>query len=352
MVRNRRESNHHVLSVIVYSPCRQAEKDGEPNINRSPEREEGKQLARLNGTDVQPSKSVTKHADQSDKPIELSTLSLSEGCSGVPRAFYNNTTVDVTLNLLDAQEKSKLALQICERLNCGRVFEHSMTATVHNGTCLADCILRDSKLHNCTTATKGDCTNATKVICEHQAVRLVGGRDRCAGRVELLHSGSWGTVCDDDFDIYSGHVLCAQLGCGFATRVDFFGPGMGSILISKMKCNGSESNLWECSSINTTASNYCGHKEDAGVVCSESVEFIPTDNTTKQNLTTLATVASTVAATESSSGVSAAAIGCIILSIALLMFIVLNAAAYVHFKRAKGKYKHILHSKAVLTHIC
>ncbi|RXN06960.1 T-cell differentiation antigen CD6-like protein [Labeo rohita] len=237
----------------------------------------------LNGTDVRPSEIVTKHADQSDKQIELSALSLSEGCFGVPRAFYKNTTVDVTLNLLDAQEKSKLALQICERLKCGSVF--NMTAAVHNGTCLADCILRDSKLHNCTTAAKGNCMNATEVICENHAVQLVGGRDRCAGRVELMLSGSWGTVCDDHFDINSGHVVCAQLICGSATKVHFYGPGMDSIHISEMKCNGSESNLWECSSINTTASNYCGHKEDAGVVCSESVENTDT-NTTELNMTT------------------------------------------------------------------
>ncbi|KAK2902740.1 hypothetical protein Q8A67_007453 [Cirrhinus molitorella] len=298
----------------------------------------------LSGTDVRPSKNETKHADDSDQQIELSTLSLSEGCFGVLRAFYKNTTVDVTLNLLDAEEKRKLALQTCERLKCGRVFEHGMTATVHNGTCLADCILRDSKLHNCTTAAKGDCMNATKVICENVAVRLLGGRDRCAGRVELLHSGSWGTVCDDDFDIYSGHIVCAQLGCGSATKLDFFGPGTGAILISKMQCNGSESNLWECGSINTTASNYCGHKEDAGIVCSASVEIIPAVvNTTELNLTLVA-VPTTAADIKSSSGVSAAAIGCIILSIALLTFIVLNAAAYVHFRRAKECVIHQRHS--------
>lgn len=97
--------------------------------------------------------------------VELSTLSLSEGCFGVPRTLYKNTTVHVTLNLLDDQEKKELALQICERFSCGGVYEHGMSATVHNGTCLADCILRDSKLHNCTTAAKGDCRNATQVIC-------------------------------------------------------------------------------------------------------------------------------------------------------------------------------------------
>ncbi|XP_043117750.1 T-cell differentiation antigen CD6-like isoform X2 [Puntigrus tetrazona] len=298
----------------------------------------------LNGTDDRSSKSVKKHADRSDKPIELSTLRLSEGCFGVPRALYKNTTVDVTFNLLDAQKKDELALQICARLGCGRVFKHSTTAAVHDGRCLADCILTNSKLHNCTTAAKGDCTNATEVICEQGAVRLVGGRDRCAGRLELMHSGNWGTVCDDDFDINSGHVVCTQLGCGSAIGLNFFGPGTGAIYISQMQCSGSESSLWKCGSVNITASNYCGHKEDVGVLCSESVEIVTTSATTELNLTTLLAVSTAVTFTESSSGVSPAAIGCIILSIALLMVIVLNAAAYVHFKRAKECVIHQQHS--------
>lgn len=103
-------------------------------------------------------------------------------------------------------------------------------------------------------------------------MRLKGGRDRCAGRVELVHSGQWGTVCNDDFDIKSGQVVCAQLKCGSAIRNAFFEAGSGAIHISKMKCNGTERNLWECSPINNT-SNYCGHKEDAGIVCSGTIHM-------------------------------------------------------------------------------
>ncbi|XP_051720911.1 T-cell differentiation antigen CD6 isoform X2 [Ctenopharyngodon idella] len=279
----------------------------------------------LNGTDAR--QSVEEHAD---KPIELSTLSLSNGCSGVLSALHQNTTVDLILNPLD-EENKKLALQICERFNCGHVFKINTTATVHNVTC----ILNNSKLHNCTTAAEGDCTVATEVICEHQVVRLVGGQDRCAGRVELLHSGQWGTVCDDDFNITSGQVVCAQLRCGSAKRVDSFGAGSRAIHISKMKCNGTERNLWECGPINNTA-GYCGHKEDAGIVCSESVEITNTNSTTELELTTPVTVTTAVAATERIGGVSAAAIGCIILSIALFMFIMINSAVCVHFKRAKA----------------
>ncbi|XP_051575774.1 T-cell differentiation antigen CD6-like isoform X2 [Myxocyprinus asiaticus] len=288
----------------------------------------------LNSTDDHPPKSVANHADHSDKQIEPYMLRLSRGCSGVVRALHQNTTVDVTLNLLDSQEKKELAIQICKNLGCGQVFEHGVSATIRNDVCLAGCILRESKLHNCTTAAERDCINATKIICEHQAVRLVGSHDRCAGRVELLQSGQWGTVCDDDFDMRSGNIVCAQLGCGRARKQTFLGAGRGPIHISKMKCNGSESNLWECNRNNSMPSNYCGHKEDAGLVCSESTEISPTTvNTTDLGFITHTAESTAVTSTKPGSGLSAATIGCFILSIALLLFILSNAAVCVHFKR-------------------
>lgn len=100
---------------------------------------------------------------------------------------------------------------------------------------------------------------------------MAAGVDKCAGRVELLHGGEWGTVCDDEWNLRAGDVVCAQLDCGTALRVtgeagDFV-PGKGSIHISKLNCTGAERNLWECGTREHTDSNYCGHKEDAGVVC-------------------------------------------------------------------------------------
>ena len=49
-------------------------------------------------------------------------------------------------------------------------------------------------------------------------VRLMDGRTVHDGRVEVLHSGVWGTVCDDRFDHRSCSVICRQLGYRYDAR--------------------------------------------------------------------------------------------------------------------------------------
>lgn len=104
----------------------------------------------------------------------------------------------------------------------------------------------------------------------HQAVRLAGGSGRCAGRVELWRNGRWGTVCDDQWDLRDADVVCAQLGCGYALSVTGQGgsypPGRGPVHLDELNCTGKEDNLWACPAAQDEPD--CGHKEDAGVVCS------------------------------------------------------------------------------------
>uniref|UniRef100_A0A2K5EIV4 T-cell differentiation antigen CD6 n=1 Tax=Aotus nancymaae TaxID=37293 RepID=A0A2K5EIV4_AOTNA len=109
------------------------------------------------------------------------------------------------------------------------------------------------------------------VTCEeNRALRLVDGGSPCAGRVEMLERGEWGSVCDDTWDLEDAHVVCRQLGCGWAIQALpglHFTPGRGPIHRDQVNCSGTEVYLWDC--LGLPGQHYCGHKEDAGVVCSE-----------------------------------------------------------------------------------
>ncbi|XP_042603554.1 scavenger receptor cysteine-rich type 1 protein M130-like [Cyprinus carpio] len=101
-------------------------------------------------------------------------------------------------------------------------------------------------------------------------VRLVGGNNSCAGRVEVYYSGEWGTVCDDYWDLTNTAVVCRELGCDETSntmRAAHFGPGSGKIWMDDVRCNGSESSILDCSKREMDDHN-CKHSEDVGVVCS------------------------------------------------------------------------------------
>ncbi len=101
-------------------------------------------------------------------------------------------------------------------------------------------------------------------------MRLVGGHSRCAGRVEVLHRGQWGTVCHDFWDLPDAAVVCRELDCGEpvdALGGAHFGSGSGPIWMSVVVCTGSESSLKNCGSSGWSL-HACTHNSDAGVICS------------------------------------------------------------------------------------
>ena len=101
------------------------------------------------------------------------------------------------------------------------------------------------------------------------AVRLVGGTWDSQGRVEVNYNDEWGTVCDDGWNDHDAKVVCRSLGYthGVAMTDNEYGPGTGTIWLSRVQCNGDEWFLDECRA-NELGDNDCEHWEDAGVICS------------------------------------------------------------------------------------
>uniref|UniRef100_A0A1X7U967 SRCR domain-containing protein n=1 Tax=Amphimedon queenslandica TaxID=400682 RepID=A0A1X7U967_AMPQE len=103
--------------------------------------------------------------------------------------------------------------------------------------------------------------------CTTGSIRLVNGSHDWEGRVEVCHSGSWGTVCADYWGYLDAAVVCRQLGWGTSGTYRssaYFGQGTGSILLSDVQCTGTEQFLTNCTHL---SNRNCRHSEDAGVTC-------------------------------------------------------------------------------------
>ncbi|XP_061119161.1 T-cell differentiation antigen CD6-like isoform X1 [Conger conger] len=303
---------------------------------------------------ISPSQKNVSQSEGTDEPaineIDAFTPQLSGNCSGTLGVF-NHT--EWTAVLLTPQSVRKVADKICRHLGCRKAFSVSHTA-LHNATCLTNCTYSDSKLMNCTEVSQSSCTNVTEIVCKsslNKTVRLVGGSNRCEGRVELWNAGKWGTVCNDSWDLEDASVVCRQLNCGSAFRVTGegggFGVGSGPIFLDKVNCTGTEKNLWNCSALRNSS---CTHREDAGVVCSESPGAQHTSTVAVTTGVWSTTLRTTVPPSQGPR-LAPAEVGCIILSVLLVMALAVNAIFCWRFrKRERGvsgaveQSKHSLHS--------
>ena len=87
----------------------------------------------------------------------------------------------------------------------------------------------------------------------------------------MYYNGEWGTVCDDEWDLIDGNVVCTELGFGPVIGVRifaFYGQGNGQIWLDNLNCVGREMTITNCSHRGWGIHN-CDHDEDAGVICAD-----------------------------------------------------------------------------------
>ncbi|NWS34935.1 C163A protein, partial [Polioptila caerulea] len=200
-----------------------------------------------------------------------------DDCAGRVEVFYNGTWGSICSNRMS----QLTADTMCKQLGCGEGggIETDFKYGRGSGPTWLDhieCTEQHSSLWKCQSDPwdPRSCDNRaeeTHLTCtDREKLRVMGGEDECSGRVEMWHQGSWGTICDDTWDMADASVVCRQLGCGSAVSAlseAAFGEGTGPIWLEKVHCKGTELSLWDCPAKPLFGKN-CDHKEDAAVNCS------------------------------------------------------------------------------------
>ncbi|KAB0346721.1 hypothetical protein FD754_011578 [Muntiacus muntjak] len=270
--------------------------------------------------------------------LALRMVSEDQQCAGWLEVFYNGTWGSVCRSPMDEVTVSV----ICRQLGCGDSGTLNTFVALREGSRprwvdLIQCRRTDTSLWECPSDPWNynscypkeeayiSCAGRRPKSCpaaapctDRQKLRLRGGDRECSGRVEVWHSGSWGTVCDDSWSLAEAEVVCQQLGCGpalEAARAAAFGPGNGSIWLDEVRCGGRESSLWDCAAEPWGQSD-CKHEEDAGVRCSGETTVPPTRGRT------------TSSSAPKPGTISLPGIFCIILGI--LLFLVLIMGIQLH----------------------
>nr|XP_055045541.1 soluble scavenger receptor cysteine-rich domain-containing protein SSC5D-like [Misgurnus anguillicaudatus] len=203
-----------------------------------------------------------------------------DACSGRVELLHNGTWGTVC----DDNWYVPVAALVCKELGCGDIIDEKSYGYFGEGSGPIwmdeiDCVGNESSLVDCGFAGWGitNCEHDEDagVICQG-LVRLVNGMDSCSGRVELLHDGQWGTVCDNDWDILDAAVVCREVGCADAIEAKtgaYFGEGSGQIWMDAAQCFGIESSVESCNSTKWGIQS-CTHSKDAGVICNPPIRLI------------------------------------------------------------------------------
>ncbi|XP_043541469.1 deleted in malignant brain tumors 1 protein-like, partial [Chiloscyllium plagiosum] len=169
---------------------------------------------------------------------------------------------------------------VCRQLRCGVAVSVNSSFGPGEDPIWLDnfrCIGTEGTINECPREQRNinNCTHSQDagVTCSGPfPIRLANGNNVCLGRVEILYKSTWGTVCDDGWNLTNGDVVCRQLNCGKAESITgvYHGEGGGEILLSGVRCNGTEHSLDQCFA-NPLGANHSAGCRHAGVICSGPV---------------------------------------------------------------------------------
>ncbi|XP_010221162.1 PREDICTED: soluble scavenger receptor cysteine-rich domain-containing protein SSC5D-like, partial [Tinamus guttatus] len=215
--------------------------------------------------------------------LEVRVVDGPNKCSGRVEVLHKDVWGTVCDDGWDLRE----AKVVCRQLGCGTALSAPRESKYGEGKgkiWLSDlkCTGREASLAECKAKPLGEniCNHvedasvecSEEEIAESGPIRLVGGPNRCAGRVEVLHEDLWGSVCHDSWDMDDAQVVCRQLGCGDAVLAPIgakFGRGTDTIWLDDVNCNGTEKTIAECQA-RPWGEHNCYHGEDASAICSDS----------------------------------------------------------------------------------
>lgn len=83
-------------------------------------------------------------------------------CSFTLRMPGNRSSEDVPLA---ADSADVLLEQICQDLDCGRVYQVKKASRLSNTTCFHDCLYQGGRLQNCSQSVRNGCTVVAEAVC-------------------------------------------------------------------------------------------------------------------------------------------------------------------------------------------
>ncbi|MBN3309979.1 DMBT1 protein, partial [Amia calva] len=196
-------------------------------------------------------------------------------CAGRVEVYHGGAWGSVCDDLWDLADASV----VCRQLGCGQALRATGSAEFGGGSgpiWLDDvsCRGNETALWDCPRASweRRNCRHKEDagVVCsEHKELRLVSAEHHCAGRLDVLYNGTWGSVCSNGMKPFTIASVCQQLQCGDSGSLqdgEQYETGSGPKWLDRVDCQGHESVLWQCPAA-PWGHNDCQDSEVAHIQC-------------------------------------------------------------------------------------